>query len=140
MSFVERYQGWAKYQPDLHTDFHRLLVAVPCAISGLTGTRFGLLDTAAEWCVLPKEAVRTLELDPESGEQVRLETRFGLFSGGLQRLPLTFVATEGQELAIDATWFVNADWPGPLVLGWKGCLERTRFALDPAEERLYFGS
>jgi hypothetical protein len=26
------------------------------------------------------------------------------------------------------------------VLGWKGCLERIRWAIDPAEEIFYFGS
>jgi hypothetical protein len=42
---------------------------------------------------------------------------------------------------IEATWFISPDWPGPLVLGWKGCLERLRFALDPTpeEEWFYFG-
>jgi len=52
---------------------------------------------------------------------------------------MRFRATEGQPLLVEATWFVSPDWPGPLVLGWKGCLERFRFALDPNEERFYFG-
>jgi len=139
MSFIQSYQGWGRYHAELNVDPHRLLVAIHCIVDGLPLASFGLLDTAAEWCVLPSDAVATLELDPAAGERVRLETRFGLFAGGLQRIPLTFVATEGQALTIDATWFVAADWSGPLVLGWKGCLERMRFALDPAEERFYFG-
>jgi hypothetical protein len=140
MSFVQTYPGWARYRAELHMDSHRLLVAVRCTVDDLPLASFGLLDAAAEWCELPSYTVATLELDPTAGERVRMETRSGLFAGGLQRLPLTFVATEGQELAIDATWLVSADWPGPLVLGWKGCLERMRFALDRAEERFYFGS
>ena len=39
---------------------------------------------------------------------------------------------------MDATWFVAPDWPGPSVIGWRGCLERMRFALDPGEEAFYF--
>ena len=54
------------------------------------------------------------------------------------RLQLTFEAEVGGPLDLDATWFVAPDWPGPMVLGWKGCLERIRFALDPTQEWFYF--
>jgi hypothetical protein len=30
------------------------------------------------------------------------------------------------------------EWPGPMVLGWKGCLERIRFGFDPNVESFYF--
>lgn len=73
------------------------------------------------------------------GEPVRLEIRLGTFEGRLERLPIQFPAIEGHPLRVEAAWFVSPHWPGPLVLGWKGCLERFRFALDPREERFYFG-
>ena len=98
-----------------------------------------MLDTAAEWCVLPADLIASLGLDGATGYPVRLETRLGVFSGNLERIPMRFRATEGQPLLVEATWFVSPDWPGPLVLGWKGCLERFRFALDPNEERFYLG-
>ena len=41
-------------------------------------------------------------------------------------------------MRVAGTWFVSEDWPGPNVLGWKGCLERMRFALDPSDESFYF--
>jgi hypothetical protein len=31
------------------------------------------------------------------------------------------------------------DWPGPTVLGWRGCLDRFRWAIDPDDEVFYFG-
>ena len=40
---------------------------------------------------------------------------------------------------------VSDDWHGPIVLGWKGFIERVRIAIEPAvsageEGRIYFGS
>lgn len=69
---------------------------------------------------------------------VRLSTRFGIISGWTERIPLLLPAEAGDDAEIDATWFISEDWLGPLVIGWKGCLERIRFALDPAEDSFYF--
>ena len=46
---------------------------------------------------------------------------------------------EGRDLALEATFFVPADWRGSVVLGWRGCLERFRFGVDPFKNRFYFG-
>jgi hypothetical protein len=113
-------------------------VAVPCSVGDPALATYGLLDTAAEWCVLSAEVVASLELKTV-GEPARMETRLGRFSGSLERLSLHFQGDEGDFLTVEATCFVSPDWPGPLVLGWKGCLERFRFALDPREERFYSG-
>jgi hypothetical protein len=51
---------------------------------------------------------------------------------------LTFDASEGRPLTIQATCFVSADWPGPMVIGWKGCLERIHFGFDTTLELFYF--
>ena len=53
---------------------------------------------------------------------------------------VTFVGVEKEELPIDATWLIIEDWPGPTVLGWRGCLERMRFAVDPLDNWFYFAS
>jgi hypothetical protein len=70
---------------------------------------------------------------------VALSTRFGLFHGRLERVRVRFDATEGDALEQESTCFVSADWPGPLVIGWRGCLERMRFGFDSTEEAFYFG-
>jgi len=57
----------------------------------------------------------------------------------LERLPLTLVAEDGAELPVDATWFLSEDWPGPMVIGWKGGLERMKFGIDPGDQSFYFG-
>lgn len=99
---------------------------------------FALLDTAAEWCVLSADIATAFESGEDFDRSSRLETRLGTFYGRLERIPVRFPNREGEPLTIEATWFVCPDWPGPLVLGWKGCLERFRFALDPTEELFYF--
>ena len=67
-----------------------------------------------------------------------LHTRFGLLSGELVRMPVVFAADEGEPAEVEATWFISPDWPGPMVIGWNGCLERMRFAFDPRENDFYF--
>jgi hypothetical protein len=73
-----------------------------------------------------------------SDEMVSLSTRFGTLIGRLERVSVTFDAGEGQPLEIPATCFASADWPGPMVIGWKGCLERMKFGFDTASEEFYF--
>jgi hypothetical protein len=73
---------------------------------------------------------------PVGGHQLLLAVSF---EGWLDRFDLVLKAEVGEPVRIDATWFACPDWPGPMVVGWKGGLERVRFAVDPSEERFYFG-
>ncbi len=133
------YTGASPYLVDWLDTPHRLLVAVECRVGNLPILTAGLLDTASEWCVLPPALAKRLGCDLEPDPAVpRLLTRFGPIAGRLERITVTFPATEGNDVEVDATCFVSADWPGPLVIGWKGCLERLRFALDPSIEAFYF--
>jgi hypothetical protein len=65
--------------------------------------------------------------------------------GTLHRVPVILPASAGDPLTFEATAFLPDLAPGehwllPTYLGWQGCLERIRFAVDPREERVYFGS
>ena len=140
MRVLQDYQGWEPYRSDFRLGPYRLLVAVSCYVGDPSLRSDALLDTAAEWCVLPAKMMSPLGFEAIADPTTRLETRFGVFSGSLERAPVRFPAAEGEPLTIDATWFVSAEWLGPLVLGWRGCLERFRFAFDPHAERFYFGS
>jgi hypothetical protein len=139
VTFTREYSGRSSYLSDLQAGPHRLLVAVPCQIGSSTTTVYALLDTAAEWCVLPAAMIEELG---EGVEQVALpvtlHTRLGLCSGHLARISLQFVAEAGVSPTIEATWAVCPDWTGPAVIGWKGCLERLCFALEPDDEAFYF--
>jgi len=64
--------------------------------------------------------------------------------GRLHRLPLTIQAEIGESLELEVTAFVpdqsHVDWEGfPCILGFQGCLERIRFAIDPHTNTFYFG-
>jgi hypothetical protein len=138
---TQEYTGRSPYFADLDEDSSLLLVAVACFVEDLPQRAYALLDTASPWCILPPSVAARLGLDPASGEETTsLSTRFGTLVGRLERVSLTFDASEGQPLTIQATCFVSADWPGPMVIGWKGCLERIHFGFDTTLELFYFAA
>jgi hypothetical protein len=115
---------------------YRLIVAVQCLIGGRSQSVAALLDIGSEWCVMSREQAEQLGLDlSDGGYDAWLSTRFGTIHGRMERETVCFLAYEGLPLEVQATWFVSADWDGPTVIGWKGCLERIRFALDPRQGR-----
>lgn len=133
--------GKSYYQSDRQEGRHTLFVAIPCQVGSLERTAFALLDTASEWCVLPPD------LATEVGDELEtlitpahLHTRFGLISGSLGRVTIRILAAEGESLTVEATCFTSESWAGPMVIGWKGCIERMRLGLDPSEEAFYFGT
>jgi hypothetical protein len=141
MRLRQEYTGRSRYYPDAISGPHRLLVAVACRVEDLEIPIRALLDTASEWCVLPADVAEVVGLsdDPEL-PQVRLHTRLGTVPGRLGRVGIQLQAEDGEALLFQATCFVSHEWPGPMVLGWKGCLERIRFALAPDEDAFYFAS
>jgi hypothetical protein len=137
---IQRYSGRAHYLPDHRSGPHRLILAVGCLVEDLEATYHALLDTGGYWCVLPPSLAAELRFETTPGaEDVLLHTRFGLLSGRLVIVAIEFLADEGERLRIEATGFVSEDWPGPFVIGWKGCLERMRFGLDPSDDSFCFG-
>ena len=138
MRFHSDFSGRVRYLTDVQQDQLSLLVAVPCQV-GTGEPILSLLDTASEWCVLAWPAAERCGCvgDPDH-LPTRFHTRFGLITGWLARLPVRFLAQEGEPLDLEATWFVSPDRPGPTVLGWRGCLERFRFTLAPVQQWFYF--
>jgi hypothetical protein len=101
------------------------------------------VDTAAPYFICNVATAESLGITAEDHLGVReLSTRKGVVSGKLYRIPLVLLATEGESVEIDATTFVPNDemWNAePLFLGLFNCLDRVRFAVDPAAEKFYFG-
>jgi hypothetical protein len=134
----QTYTGSARFQTDIEHTLGHLLVAVGCRVGHRPEEYYALLDTASQWCILPPTIAHVRGYDLEVEGETRLHTRFGALSGELIRLPMVLVADEGEPTEVEATWFLSPDWLGPLVIGWKGCLERIRFAFDPREDTFYF--
>jgi len=134
----QSYTGRARYESNVADPAGALLVAVQCQVSGREVKEAALLDTASPWCILPPSIALDLGYTPNPEGNTRLHTRFGLLSGELVRLPVLFPADEGEPAEVEATWFLSSDWPGPIVIGWTGCLERMKFAFDPRENGFHF--
>jgi hypothetical protein len=134
----QSYSGRAKYLSNVAGPTGELLVAVQCQVGALTRKNTALLDTASQWCILPPSVALSLGYSLDAQGDTHLHTRFGLLSGELVRLPVVFAADVGEPAEVEATWFISPDWPGPIVIGWSGSLERMRFAFDPREYDFYF--
>ncbi|HEY3998703.1 MAG TPA: hypothetical protein VGO93_07545 [Candidatus Xenobia bacterium] len=100
-----------------------------------------LVDTGAPWCILgDRLAEKAGWLEHAPTLSTILHTRLGRLRGYLRREYLTLVAESGESLSVEATFFVSPDWLGPTFIGYSGCLERMRFAVDPAQSLFYFGA
>jgi hypothetical protein len=105
-----------------------------------------VVDTGGAYLVLSPRIGADLGLNSTTAIGREIITIRGFsYAGAIHRVPVTLPATEGEPLTFDATAFVpempaGESWPLPSYLGWQGCLERIRFAVDPADELVYFGS
>lgn len=125
-----------------------LTIAVKCRLGDLEETELALLDTGAEWTVIGGETAEIIK-DQIGGEinPITIKTRFGDFNGHLHRLKISLLSEEnrGKDLSVDGTALILDDqWPGPVVLGYRGFLERIKLALDPGlsneyKNTIYFG-
>lgn len=118
-------------------------VAVRCRLGGQKEI-LALLDTGAMWSVLDDGTAKVLGGHLEDlNIPVPMATRFGKYEGSLHRLDIELLADPGagNDLAIEATVLVLPAWPGPVVLGVRGLLERVRLALDlgSVQPWFYFG-
>jgi gag-polyprotein putative aspartyl protease len=110
----------------------------------INGQRFSAaVDTAAPYfiCNLAVAQLLGLTTADHVGE-VTLSTRKGRISGRLYRTAVVLLASEGESVEIEVTTFVPDDqsWNDePLFLGLFNCLDRVRFAVDPAADTFYFG-
>ncbi|HKV39787.1 MAG TPA: hypothetical protein VJX67_11290 [Blastocatellia bacterium] len=104
-----------------------------------------ILDTGAPYLICSPELSEQLSLDPADALQsLEILIRGARIGGGLHRVELILLATAGASLSIEATAFVpdarlNFGVNHPSFIGYIGCLERLRFAIDPQTERFYFG-
>jgi hypothetical protein len=137
--------GKTQYFADHEGTFGRLFIAVLCYVEEIDEPVIALLDTASEWCMMPSDIALSLGHDLGAGGDTRIHTRRGILTGRLEIVPLEFRADDlnapGEQpvtLRVDATWFLSEDWPGPAVIGWKGCLERMRFGVDPGHDLFCF--
>ena len=104
-----------------------------------------VVDTAAPYLVCSLELSGQIDITRAAKlGSTEIRTHRGILRGSLYRLSLRFIATEGNSTEIEATAVLpdpdQSHWrDAPTFIGFLGCLERLRFAIDPPEEKFYFG-
>ena len=111
-----------------------------------TVTVAAVIDTGSPYVVCAPYITRQLGLKPSAAiDRLRMLIRGMWLEGHVYRLALTLPAKRGESLKLDVTAFVpdpefEEAWGAlPSFIGLSGCLERLRFAVDPAADTFYFG-
>jgi hypothetical protein len=105
-----------------------------------------IIDTGAPWCILNPRLLEEWDLISEAppSPTTKLNIRGEIRWGSLMRANLTLEATSGEDLTVEATFFVpflelDEVWNYPNFLGLGGFLDRIRYAVDASENAFYFG-
>jgi hypothetical protein len=106
---------------------------------------FAVVDTGGVYLFIPPYISNKLILDPQDiVEEKPKPLRFGKYEvqGKLYSIPLTFGDSGSSKLvtAFIADSTQNYDWGDfPVFLGYQGCLDKFRFAVDPISDKFYVG-
>jgi hypothetical protein len=121
----------------------KIIVGVHCRIHNFEESDIALLDTGAQWSIIGGEVAQEFKDYPIEMRDITLKSRYGDITGNLIVANITLLADDGSDLSIESRILVSKDWPGPVVLGFRGFLEKLRIALDPGiadgEQVFYFG-
>ena len=98
------------------------------------------LDTGAPWSILDREIAKAIDALDGDGQVTKVNARGGTYEGKLIKHRVTLLATAGASLDVDATVFVSAEWPWGTFIGYGGFLQSIRFAIDPSNNDIYFGT
>ena len=117
---------------------------IPIELEGFS--TMGVVDTGAPYLICAPSMANILQpnLGPSLGREALL-IRGVRIGGNLHRVKMNLTAIEGEHLSFEVTAFIpdvdEEAWRTlPTFLGLTGCLERLRFAIDPIEDRFYFGA
>lgn len=139
-------QGSSPFRCAPATEKERSLrIFVPIQIDNLPTE--AMIDTGGIYLICNPEIARRLELDPKDRlENEEVWIRGERVRGTLHRCFLTLLAEKGCNVQLEATVFAPQSesqmlWDLPPIMGFQGCLERMRFAVDPTpgRETFYFG-
>jgi hypothetical protein len=130
---------------------NRIILPITIDVGKSIATQ-AVLDTGAPYGIITPDIAKAAGYTSDLAlERETLKVRGLKLNGSLVRLNITLQASIGQNLTVDATTFIpdiNQNWgefaPAwgefPIFVGLSGFLERIRFAIDPTEDRFYFGT
>lgn len=103
-----------------------------------------VVDTGGTWIVVDPDVAAVAGIEPaDDDREAELVVRGSVWRGRLVRASATFLAEHGDNLVIEGSFFVpqrdpGDEWRAPSFLGWSGCLEHLRFAVDPQRRTFSF--
>lgn len=120
-------------------------VLVKCKINDLNVVETARLDTGSTYTVVSNELVQIIDSELVEIGKGQLETWEGQIKGKLVKLNITLLAEGGGSdlLVEEALVLVSENYGGPVVLGYRGFLDKIRIAIDlgvrNGEQIWYFG-
>ena len=105
----------------------------------------GFIDTGGVFFLINPEVASAIGITPDPTDTETLLWRGIHVGGSLHRMNLGILASDGSGLRLEATAFVPFNGEDellvnlPCILGLQGCLDRMKFAIDPSEDKFYFG-
>ena len=105
-----------------------------------------VVDTSSPYLVIDASIARSAGIDlarPDHRARARIQGEW--FNGGLFSISLQLLADEGESIAVNGVFAFVPDGrfdPDPLppaILGFSCCLDNFLFAVDPNQQRFYFG-
>jgi hypothetical protein len=130
------------YRPINDETTNRIIIPI---LIGNSVSIDAVLDTGAPYVILDPNIAPLAGFNSKSVLfEEKMLIRGKKLAGKIARLSFTLRADEGEDMDVQATVFVPNDidrWDNfPSFLGQAGFLERIRFAIDPNEDKFYFGA
>lgn len=106
---------------------------------------FAVVDTGGVYLIIPPYISTDLSLDAQDIiDDNPPPIRFGKLEvkGKLYSIPITFGESDSSKLVTAFIVDTNPsnDWSNfPVFLGFQGCLDKFRFAVDPISDKFYIG-
>lgn len=137
--------GATRYRDQLVGSTHHAQLVVPVRLGGWVTTE-AVVDTGSTWSIFSPDLITLLEdtVEETYAPTEQIVIRGVAYTGRLVRLAMRLPADAGEEVEVDGTAFIptlapGQPWTAPNFIGLEGFLQRVRFAVDPAENTLYFG-
>lgn len=133
--------GVARYVDNNDQSRNEARIIVQARLSTESGPTIEMvIDTAATWNVIHPELANLCRFDLSSGERSSLSTRFGSIDGVIVRHELVLIASRGNDVVVDSTFFVPDQWNDslPNFIGYNGCLCHISFAIDPISNEVCY--
>lgn len=139
-------QGTMQYSDHYPGDPENIRIVIPIIISGGNEdiTVRAIVDTGG-YCILNPRYANEINSPRLGLDLTQIWVRGVKYSGYMHLIPIKLYPFDGIGVEVEANVFVpklrdNEEWNLPNFLGYKGFLEKIRFAVDPDNSQFYFGA